>query len=115
MLKHYSTWEGVRYKFGGTDKEGIDCSAFIQKIYRNFDFHLPRTTREQIKIGKTIQKHELKFGDLVFFKTSKTSRHVGIYIGNQEFIHASTKFGVTTSSLENSYWIKRYEKSRRIT
>ncbi|RTP97298.1 hydrolase [Enterobacter sp. WCHEn045836] len=114
ILKNYSKWEGVRYQFGGTDEKGIDCSALIQKIYRSFDIYLPRTTKEQIKIGKTINKHQLKFGDLVFFKTTKTSRHVGIYIGNQEFIHASTTLGVTISSLENSFWSKRYEKSTRI-
>jgi lipoprotein Spr len=114
VLKHYAQWEGVKYKFGGTGKAGIDCSAFIQKIYRNFDFHLPRTTKEQIKLGKDVRKHELELGDLVFFKTSKTSRHVGIYIGNQKFIHASSTFGVTTSNLNNSFWSKTYEKSKRI-
>lgn len=114
VLKHYAQWEGVKYKFGGTEKTGIDCSAFIQEIYKNFDFHLPRTTREQIKLGKDVRKHELELGDLVFFKTSKTSRHVGIYIGNQNFIHASSTFGVTTSNLHNKFWSKTYEKSKRI-
>ena len=114
VLKHYAQWEGVKYKFGGTGKTGIDCSAFTQKIYKNFDFQLPRTTKEQIKLGKDVRKHELEFGDLVFFKTSNASRHVGIYIGDHNFIHASSTFGVTTSSLHNTFWSKKYEKSKRI-
>ncbi len=76
---------------------------------------LPRTTGEQINHGFHIAQNELKPGDLVFFKTSKATRHVGVYVGNNEFIHASKIKGVTISSLANNYWQAHYETARRIT
>ena len=113
--KFYKEWKGVKYKFGGNSKSGIDCSAFIQKAYKKtHNIKIPRTTLLQSKKGNRIRKSQLKLGDLVFFKTGKNSRHVGIYMENGKFMHASTKKGVTISKLDNNYFNKHYWKSQRI-
>ncbi|CAM3837313.1 NlpC/P60 family protein [Arcobacter cloacae] len=114
LFDFYSQWEGVRYKLGGSNKSGIDCSGFIQKAFKEkFDLEMPRTTVSQSKIGKEIDKNELEVGDLVFFKTGRTN-HVGIYIDNGKFMHASTKIGVTISDLQNEYFKKSYWKAQRV-
>ena len=93
--------KGVRYKYGGNSKNGIDCSAFIQRAYNtSYNIKIPRTTKYQSKIGREIRKNQLKTGDLVFFKTGYNTRHVGIYTNNGKFMHASTKKGVIISTLE---------------
>lgn len=106
------------YKYGGTSENGIDCSAFTQKVYqRSIELQIPRSTREQFQIGEKISKDdELDFGDLVFFKTRKRSApsHVGIYIGDNKFMHASRKKGVMVSSLDEKYWTPRYIGARRL-
>lgn len=113
--RFYKEWKGVKYKFGGNSKKGIDCSAFIQKAYKKtLNINIPRTTLQQSKKGKNIRKSQLKLGDLVFFKTGKNSRHVGIYIEDGKFMHASSKKGVTISRLDNVYFNKHYWKSQRI-
>lgn len=115
ILKQYSDWEGTHYRFGGHSHRGIDCSALMQEIFRGaVGMHLPRTTGEQIVRGHHIAKSSLKPGDLVFFQTSPGTRHVGVYVGDHEFIHASKMRGVTISSLDNRYWNSHYETSRRI-
>ena len=106
------------YKYGGNSKDGIDCSAFTQTIYRNtLFFNLERSARLQYKQGIEISDTEdLKFGDLVFFDTRRRVRpgHVGIFIGENLFAHASSKKGVTISSLNHSYYKDRFMGSRRI-
>jgi hypothetical protein len=106
------------YKYGGTSENGIDCSAFTQKVYqRSLELQIPRSTREQFQIGEKIARdEELDFGDLVFFKTRKRSSpsHVGIYIGDNKFMHASRKKGVMVSSLDEKYWTPRYIGARRL-
>jgi cell wall-associated NlpC family hydrolase len=84
------TFLGVPYKLGGSTLRGIDCSAFVKKIYEIFSIQLPRTTREQFSIGKMVEKEQLKEGDLVFFRRRGNSAHVGIYIGDNQFVHASS-------------------------
>lgn len=114
LFSFYKEWKGVRYRLGGQTKKGIDCSAFVQKVIsEKFDIQLPRDTKSQALIGKPIKKSELKMGDLVFFKTGRTN-HVGIYIENGKFMHASTKIGVTISELDNAYFKKHYWKAQRI-
>lgn len=114
LYDFYSQWEGVRYKLGGDSKSGIDCSAFIRKAFEEkFDLEMPRTTELQSEVGKEISKDELEVGDLVFFRTGR-SRHVGIYIEDGKFMHASTSSGVTISDLSNSYFNKNYWKAQRI-
>ncbi|MEB6622480.1 NlpC/P60 family protein [Enterobacter roggenkampii] len=119
LLSEFSRWEGVKYKFGGSSTQGIDCSALMQAIYHSaFAEHLPgrlpRTTAQQLTQGISTGKHELRAGDLVFFRMAKNERHVGVYIGDDRFIHASTSQGVMISSLNNDYWDKRYKTARRI-
>jgi murein DD-endopeptidase / murein LD-carboxypeptidase len=107
------------YKYGGSSERGIDCSAFTQKVFLNsIELQIPRTAREQFLIGEKISKDEvLDFGDLVFFKTKRrsTPSHVGIYIGENKFMHASRKKGVMVSSLEEKYWVPRYIGARRLS
>ncbi|HAM39700.1 MAG TPA: hypothetical protein DCP53_09965 [Elusimicrobia bacterium] len=109
---------GVKYKYGGVDPEkGIDCSYFVQTVYKSLGTVLPRTSRLQFKIGKKIGKDELMPGDLVFFRkylSGSRINHVGMYIGNDEFIHAS--YGakkVTISSLNEIYYKNRFMGARR--
>lgn len=115
-LKHqHREWKGAPYKYGGLSKRGIDCSGFVYITYRNkFGIDLPRTTELQSKTGVQIRQHQLTTGDLVFFKTGFTKKHVGIYMGDRKFLHASTSKGVTISSLDNVYWRDKYWKSQRI-
>ncbi len=111
----YSLYQGVKYKYGGSDKRGFDCSGFTQKVYRDaFHFNLPRTTEEMSELGKKVSKQKLIPGDLVFFRPSRKYKHVGIFIGDNMFIHSSTTKGVTKSKLDNEYWEKKYKYSKRI-
>ena len=110
-----SSWDGVKYRYGGVNpQKGIDCSALVQLLYKDqFDINLPRTTRQQVQVGESIQKNNLKAGDLVFFKTGRSMRHVGVYIEEGKFLHVSSSKGVMISSLNSRYWSKRYWKSTR--
>jgi probable lipoprotein NlpC len=108
-------WRGTPYRLGGTGRNGIDCSAFVMIAFRNtFGIVIPRCTYDQVRVGTHINKARLRAGDLVFFKTSRYSNHVGIYLKNGEFAHASASRGVTISSLYNGYWQSRYWTARRI-
>ncbi len=106
------------YKFGGNSLNGIDCSAFTQSVFKNTSLcDLNRSAREQFKQGIVIKdRSQLKFGDLVFFNTRRRVKpgHVGIYIGDNLFAHASSKLGVTISSLDYDYYSKRYMGARRV-
>jgi murein DD-endopeptidase / murein LD-carboxypeptidase len=115
ILTHYGQWEGVSYKLGGNTRKGIDCSAYMQRVFEDeFSLSLPRSSHEQMKQGSQITKSDLHAGDLVFFKTSQQMHHVGVYIGEGNFIHASSSMGVTISNLDNKYWGARYTQARRI-
>jgi cell wall-associated NlpC family hydrolase len=116
LISHYKQWEGVSYKYGGENKNGIDCSFFVYDAYRKtLSKQIPRTTLYQSKSGQSIQKKDLTTGDLVFFITSKKgSRHVGIYLKDGDFMHVSTSNGVMISNLSNPYWSAHYWKARRI-
>ena len=114
LYSQYNDWRGVKYRIGGTSKKGIDCSGFVQITYKQkLNKQLPRTTELMAKKGKAIAIKNLRPGDLVFFKTGWKVRHVGIYAGKGEFIHASTSRGVIKSKLNNSYWTDAYWMSRR--
>src|SRR5690348_1028029 len=100
LLPYIDEWYGTRYKMGGTTKSGIDCSAFVQAIYLSaFAVNLPRTARDQFKSARIISATELKEGDLVFFNTRVGISHVGIYLQNNKFVHASSTNGVKISDL----------------
>jgi peptidoglycan endopeptidase LytE len=109
---------GVKYRRGGTDiKTGLDCSAYVQKVFRMIGMDLPRTAREQFGVGMEVARDALRMGDLVFFKRTQTKRpaHVGIYIGNEQFIHSSTtKRKIRVDSLNTRYFCTRFIGGRRI-
>ena len=115
LLKaQYRDWKGVRYRMGGMSKKGVDCSGFVNLTFNRLGKKIPRTTKALAKYGKKIRKSTLRPGDLVFFKTGRRVRHVGIYYGNNSFLHASTSKGVMVSKLDNVYWKKKYWHSRRM-
>ena len=116
FIRVAKTFLGAPYRLGGSTLKGIDCSAFVKKIYEVFNTHLPRTVREQFQIGKKVEKGELEEGDLVFFKTRRSNNgHVGIYIGNNEFVHASTRNKeVKVDNLDTPYFSKRFLKGVRL-
>ncbi|OOF35632.1 C40 family peptidase [Rodentibacter heidelbergensis] len=110
-------WAGTPYVLGGQSRRGIDCSGFVQKtFFDRFNITLPRTTKDQAKYGKLIHKEEIQTGDLIFFKTGRgpNGYHVGIYVKNGQFLHASTKGGVIYSSIHSPYWTKTFWQVRRI-
>ena len=115
LYQEYKKWYKTPYKYGGVNTNGLDCSALIQIVYKDaFNIKLPRTTKDQVKKGYLISKNTTQEGDLVFFKTGFNTRHAGIIIERDKFIHASQKNGVSISSMHNPYWKSRYWQSRRI-
>lgn len=101
------SWLGTRYRFGGTTRDNVDCSALTRAlIVSTFNKSIPRTSAEQFRISQQISYQDLQEGDLVFFATHRKKRvsHVGIYLGNDYFIHSGTSSGVTLSSLTTPYW-----------
>ncbi|GED44551.1 hypothetical protein HME01_04030 [Vreelandella aquamarina] len=114
LLEQHQRWAGTPYRIGGTTDRGIDCSALVRNVFRDtFDVELPRSTQDQVHEGRPIDRQELQAGDLVFFRPPGRYNHVGIYVGNGYFLHASTSKGVIISSLDNSYWQRYYWQSRR--
>ena len=108
-------WEGTEYKYGGLDRDGVDCSGFVYLTYRNrFGIQLPRSTDEQSLVGQDVTGKRLQPGDLVFFSTGFYNHHVGIYLENKKFIHASKNRGVMLSSLDDRYWHSNFQKAKRI-
>ena len=119
LLKYARYFKGGRYKWGGTTPEGFDCSGYVQYLYKKHGINLPRTALSQSKTGIPVQPDQLQKGDLVFFLTDKKRgipvTHVGIYLGNGEFIHAaSRKKGVIISPLDHGHYQKCYVGARRI-
>lgn len=115
---HAMNFIGVRYKYGGISPEtGFDCSGLVKHVFETLGAALPRTAREMSRRGERIQtRSELQPGDLVFFNTMRRAfSHVGIYLGNHQFIHAPSKGGrVRVEDLRTRYWVKRYDGARRI-
>jgi lipoprotein Spr/probable lipoprotein NlpC len=111
----YKKYKGTPYKYGGTTSRGFDCSGFVQRTYMDaFKQKLPRTTKAMMKKGKKISKSQLEIGDLVFFHPTRRYYHVGIYLGNGTFMHASSSRGVIKSKLSLKYWQKSYVTARRV-
>jgi peptidoglycan endopeptidase LytE len=106
---------GVPYKLGGSTLKGIDCSALVKKIYEVFNIELPRTTRDQFKVGIRIEKDQLTVGDLVFFRRSGNNAHVGIYVGDGQFVHASSHSReVRVDYLNTPYYSQRFLRGVRV-
>ncbi|MDE3057730.1 MAG: C40 family peptidase [Bacteroidota bacterium] len=116
MMDVILSYLGTPYKYGGETKDGIDCSAFTSQVYsQSVNVALPRSTDAQVAEGTPVLYENLKFGDLLFFNTTgRNPSHVGIYVGDGLFAHASEAFGVTISSLESLYYKKHYTEARRI-
>jgi hypothetical protein len=115
FVRVVKTFLGVPYKLGGSTLKGIDCSALVKKIYEIFNIQLPRTAWEQLSIGKKVEKDQLKEGDLVFFKRQGNHAHVGIYIGDNQFVHASSSNReVKIDYLNTPYYSKRFFKGVRV-
>jgi cell wall-associated NlpC family hydrolase len=115
LVRVVKTFLGAPYKLGGSTLKGIDCSAFVKKIYEVFNIQLPRTTREQFSIGKKVQKDQLEEGDLVFFRERGNRAHVGIYVGENQFVHASSySREVKIDYLNTPYYSKRFLRGVRV-
>ena len=109
---------GVAYRYGGTSANtGFDCSGFMQHIFRrSMQINLPRTSAEQARMGEPVSRSDLQPGDMVFFNTAgRRISHVGLYIGNNRFIHAPrTGKNIEITSLSNKYWNSKYVTARRV-
>lgn len=115
LLEGVDEWYGTRYRMGGQSKSGIDCSAFTRAVYLStYGVVLPRTAREQYKTSKIISSTLLQEGDLVFFNTRGGVSHVGIYLQNNKFAHASSSHGVMVSDMLDSYYLQRFIGAGRI-
>jgi cell wall-associated NlpC family hydrolase len=115
LYSQYDQWKNVRYKPGGMSREGVDCSGFVSLTYDSrLGLKLPRNTVDLSTAGHDVMPWELIAGDLVFFKTGRNTRHVGIYLESGKFLHASTEKGVMISRMDDPYWSKNYWKAVRL-
>lgn len=116
LKKVADTYLGIPYVWGGDSQTGIDCSAFSRQVFRKaYGLELPRKASWQSSFGVPVFKFGLLPGDLVFFGTSPdTIEHVGIYMGDGKFVNATSSQGVKYSSLDESYWLGKYQFARRI-
>lgn len=118
LIKEAKSWLGTMYKYGGHSKEGTDCSGFVMQVFlKVYDIKLPRSSKAQHAYCTEIKQSKMQVGDLVFFATGKsktTVSHVGIYIGNGEFIHASSSKGVVISKLEQNYYQRTFISAGRV-
>ena len=114
LYEFIDTWIGTPYKYGGSTKEGTDCSGFVNAVYLSiYKIQLKRSATEIVNQCNIIDKKELKEGDLVFFDISGKNSHIGIYLVNNKFIHASSSKGVMISDLNQTYWIKYWGRAGR--
>ena len=115
VLTYANTFTGVPYKFGGTTPAGFDCSGYIRYVFQKIGFDMPRQADEQYTVGKKVEKNNLQPGDLVFFETYEPGiSHSGIYIGDGQFISATSSSGVAVANIDDSYWGPRYRGAKRV-
>ena len=108
IIDEAEKWLGTPYCYGGEDNSCIDCSGYTQQVFLKVGVELPRTAEEQYESTRNVGKSEAKPGDLVFFQDKKHINHVGIYLGNNEFIHSSSSRGVVRQSLNDEYFKVRF-------
>ncbi|NLW44190.1 MAG: hypothetical protein GXY92_03275 [Syntrophomonadaceae bacterium] len=116
IINHALRCLGAPYRYGGTTPNGFDCSGFVRYVFNQVDIQLPRSSRDQASVGAHVDKSQLLPADLVFFKTDGSSRinHVGIYLGGNNFVHASRNHGIVITSLDDKYYLKAYCGARRV-
>ncbi len=121
IIANAEAFNGVRYKYGGTTKTGMDCSGLVYTAFKKENIKLPRISRDMAKSGFQVALEDVQEGDLLFFQTNKKRNvinHVGLVVtsrtGNIEFIHATTSKGVIVSSLAERYWYYSFKEARRI-
>jgi cell wall-associated NlpC family hydrolase len=115
LYDQYNDWRGVRFQEGGLSKGGIDCSGYVYLTYREkFHRNIPRSTELLAHAGVEVNPRQIRPGDLVFFRTGRKKRHVGIYLQNGSFMHASSSRGVMISKLRNPYWSDAFWMARRM-
>jgi hypothetical protein len=108
LIDFLESWYGTPYQYGGTTHAGIDCSAFTGNLINSvFGYSLPRSSQEQYEACSRVSLKKMKYGDLVFFRTKSRISHVGVYLGNNKFAHASTSNGVMISDLDEEYFRTR--------
>ncbi|MFO7825136.1 MAG: C40 family peptidase [Cyclobacterium sp.] len=115
------SFQGTPYRYGGSTRAGMDCSALVYLSFRSVGITLPRVSVDQSRVGKRVSKRKLKKGDVVFFATGRRRRrvtHAGIVTekkrGSTYFIHASTSLGVTEDHIQSKYWSRKWVRARRI-
>ncbi len=114
MMEEIQSWLGTPYVYGGESKSGVDCSGFTQAVYSAVDIDIPRTASQQAQASAKVAPGDLKFGDLIFFNTEGSGiSHVGIYIGDGFFVHASSSRGVVRESLSKEYYAQRIVSAGR--
>jgi len=116
MLESIEQLKGVKFRYGGTSRKGFDCSGFVQYLYaKAFSLALPRVSYNMALVGSIVPREQLEQGDLVFFAFEKDISHVGVYLGNQQFAHASSVAkGVTISSLQKGSYARHFAFGTRI-
>lgn len=116
LKKIVNSYIGVRYRYGGTNRRGMDCSGFVWRVFHDLGHKnfLRIPSSKMTKLGKSVRKRNIAVGDLVFFKRRMRVNHVGIYMGNNKFAHATTQRGVTYTSLDDEYFSKRFYCIRRV-
>lgn len=115
LYSFINEWFGAPYHMGGNDKDGIDCSGFSCTLLRKiYSVNTPRTAKEQYEASDHVNKDQLCEGDLVFFNTFGGVSHVGVYLANGYFVHASTNYGVTISNLNEGYYREKFIGAGRV-
>ncbi|HRP01270.1 MAG TPA: C40 family peptidase [Candidatus Kapabacteria bacterium] len=114
IINEAKNWIGTPYQYGGESMQGVDCSGFVMSVYHNVGLDMPRTSDQQFNYANKVSKRNREAGDLIFFEKNNRIFHVGIYIGSNSMIHASTSKGVIIQSLDDAYFKERYNSSGSI-
>jgi len=117
LLREVAGWLGTPHRFGGVTRQGVDCSGFVMEVFRVvYQVSLPRTSADMARVGQKISRHQLREGDLVFFNTAggRKVTHVGIYLSNNRFAHASSSLGVIISNLDERFYQRTFSHAGRV-